>query len=113
MSSTIVVVEDDKNINEVVTEYLKDAKYTVFSFLNGKEALTFIENTTDINLFIFDIMLPEVTGVELLKAVRANEIYQETPVLMLTALSDEQTQLTSFDELADDFVNKLFLQRFY
>lgn len=108
MSQTILVVEDDKDINEVVTEYMKDAGFIVLSCLHGKDAQALLSQNQTIDLFILDIMLPEVDGLELLKIIRSLEFHQEKPVVMLTALDDEATQLLSFDELADDYVVKPF-----
>ena len=108
MPNTIVVVEDDNNINDVVCEYLKEEKYIVSTFMNGKIAYEYILKNKNINLFILDIMLPEMTGLELLKEIRKNEIHKSTPIIMLTALNDEETQIKSFDYLADDYVTKPF-----
>ncbi len=108
MSNTILVVEDDKDINEVVTEYMKDAGYIVISCTSGSEAKDILLQNPSIDLFILDIMLPEINGLELLKLIRLSEIHEEKPVLMLTALEDEATQLLSFDQLADDYVVKPF-----
>jgi len=108
MPQTILVVEDDKDINEVVTEYMKDAGYIVISCINGITAQTAVSQNQSIDLFILDIMLPSVSGLELLRQIRSDEHHQEKPVLMLTALDDEATQILSFDELADDYVVKPF-----
>ena len=108
MSNTILVVEDDKDINEVVTEYMKDAGYIVISCTSGSEAKDILLQNPSIDLFILDIMLPEINGLELLKLIRLSENHEEKPVLMLTALEDEATQLLSFDQLADDYVVKPF-----
>ena len=56
-------------------------------------------------LVILDIMMPELDGIEVLKNIRKTS---NMPVIMLTALSDEGTQLTTFNELADDYVSKPF-----
>lgn len=108
LPQTIFVVEDDKHINEVVSEYMKDAGYIVISSGHGRAALNTLTQTADIDLFILDIMLPEVSGLELLAAVRGSDSHNEKPVIMLTALGDEATQLLSFDALADDYVTKPF-----
>jgi len=108
MSHIILVVEDDQHINEVVSEYLKETGMSVLSAENGKVAQQIIEGNDRISLFILDIMLPEISGLELLQILRGDERYRETPVLMLTALSDEYTQLISFEGLADDYVSKPF-----
>jgi DNA-binding response OmpR family regulator len=104
----ILVVEDDVNINQVVCEYLKDAGFAVVSHLDGEKAKEFIESGAKIDLCIFDIMLPGISGLELLKIVREQESLAQVPIMMLTALSDEQTQIASFDSLADDYVTKPF-----
>lgn len=108
MQQTILVVEDDRQINEVVTEYLKDSGYVTISSFRGREALDTLTRKKEIGMFILDIMLPEISGLELLKAIRKSEYHREKPVMMLTALGDEATQLLSFDALADDYVVKPF-----
>ena len=108
MSQTILVVEDDKDINEVVTEYMKDAGFIVLSSNHGNDAHLILKQNKNIDLFILDIMLPGTNGLELLKLIRFSEFHKEKPVVMLTALDDEATQILSFDELADDYVIKPF-----
>lgn len=105
MAYKILLVEDDYNIRNVVSENLKEVGYIVIEADNGKTALEIIQNDNDIDVFIFDIMLPFVSGLELLKNVR---IKNQVPVMMLTALDDEDTQIRSFDYLADDYVLKPF-----
>ena len=113
MSSKILVVEDDRQINEVVCEYLENYGYFAISVDNGTDAKAIIEGsgTPDyetIDLFILDIMLPGLSGLELLTILRKNVNYSQTPVIILTALNDEYSQLLSFDGLADDYVTKPF-----
>lgn len=105
MINTILVVEDDYNIIEVVNEYLQEAGFIVIKAMDGKKAMQIIDTNDNIDLYILDIMLPHVSGLDLLKRIRENK---QTPVLMLTALDDEYTQLTSFDGLADDYITKPF-----
>jgi len=108
MQQTILVAEDDARINEVVAEYMKEAGYLVLSVNDGNDALRLISKNHSIDLFVLDIMLPGTDGLKLLEAVRKSEHHKDTPVIMLTALGDEQTQLLSFDALADDYVTKPF-----
>ena len=108
VQQTILVVEDDARINEVVSEYMKEAGYLVVSLADGQEAQNAIEGGGNVDLFVLDIMLPNVSGLKLLDAIRQSEHRKEAPVIMLTALGDEQTQLLSFDALADDYVTKPF-----
>ena len=104
----ILVVEDDVNINQVVCEYLKDAGFEVLSYTDGAAAKAFLESGAGVDLCILDIMLPGASGLELLQTVRQADHLAQVPVLMLTALNDEQTQSASFDGLADDYVTKPF-----
>ena len=105
MAHTVLVVEDDENIREVVTEYLQDSAFIVLHADNGREALSLIAAHDDIDLIILDIMLPEVSGLDILKVIRTE---RQTPVIMLTAMDDEYTQIISFDGKADDYVTKPF-----
>lgn len=108
MPQTILVVEDDKHINEVVVEYMKDAGHIALSCFEGNAALSTLRQNSDIDLFILDIMLPGRSGLELLSAIRDSELHRHKPVIMLTALGDEPTQMLSFEALADDYVVKPF-----
>lgn len=105
MINTILVVEDDENILEVVDEYLKDAGFIVITANDGQKAYNIIKTNSKIDLFILDIMLPIKTGIELLNFIREDKT---TPVIMLTALDDEYTQILSFDGKADDYISKPF-----
>lgn len=108
MGEKIIVVEDDKDIGQVVSEYLREAGLSVLWADNGKTARQYIADDPAIDLFILDIMLPHVSGIELLRLIREHDAHQAKPVIMLTALNDEYTQLMSFDGLADDYVTKPF-----
>ena len=70
--------------------------------MSGEEAL---EKFTGADVIVLDIMLPEMSGIEVLHQIRQNS---DVSVLMLTALHDEPTQIASFDELADDYMSKPF-----
>ena len=111
MAYTVLIVEDDPNINEVITEYMKEAGYIVISAVDGKLAETIINTRANIDLFILDIMLPGVSGLELLRIIRKSSIHNLKPVVVLTAIDDETTQILSFDEMADDYMTKPFSPR--
>ena len=102
--ANILVVEDDVTTNNLVSDYLADAGHRIFSAWDGLEALRCFRRES-IELIILDIMLPNVDGIQVLKEIRKNS---SVPVLMLTALSDERTQIVSFDCLADDYITKPF-----
>ncbi len=100
----ILVVEDDRNTNQVIYEFLKDAGYGVTAAYDGKEAiLRFCEQRYD--LVILDIMLPKKNGMDVLREIRD---VSNVPVIMLTALAEEYTQIKSFDLQADEYVTKPF-----
>lgn len=102
--ATLLIVEDDKNTNEAICEYLKPAGHKVIPAYDGAEALQLF-GQGGIDLVVLDIMLPKVTGLSILHEIRKTS---STPILMLTALEDEYTQILSFDEQADDYITKPF-----
>lgn len=104
MLRTVLVVEDDKDTNKVICEFLADAGYNVLPVFDGEEAITrFYESKVD--LVVLDVMLPKQSGMEVLKYIRS---LSNVPVIMLTALGDEYTQIKSFDLQADEYVTKPF-----
>lgn len=100
----ILIVEDDAVIREGVAEYLREEGYYVLEAEDGEEGLAaFREHTA--HIVLLDIMLPKMDGIQVLQEIRR---FSKTPVIMLTAMTDEQTQIKSFDGLADDYVCKPF-----
>lgn len=100
----ILIVEDDTTIREGVAEFLKENDYEVFCAGDGEAALELLKNT-NIHLALLDIMLPGKSGLEVLTELRA---FSDLPVIMLTAITDEEMQVKTFDELADDYICKPF-----
>lgn len=100
----VLVVEDDKEILEGVSIYLKNQGYTVFKASNGVEGLETIEKE-EIHLAIVDIMMPRMDGITM--TMRLREKY-EFPVIMLTAKSEEIDKVTGLNIGADDYVTKPF-----
>lgn len=104
MSIRILLAEDDEHIRDTVKAFLSEAGYQVDACPDGDEAhAKFYE--TPYQLVILDIMLPGMNGHELLREFRKRN---NTPVLMMTALSDEANQIRAFDAEADDYVTKPF-----
>lgn len=101
----ILFLEDEPNILEVTTEYMKMHGYEVTCVCNGEEAIEKLKNE-DFNLAILDIMVPKISGLEVLQYINKNK--KEMATIMLTALGDEQTQLKAFNLKTDDFVIKPF-----
>ena len=102
--AALLIVEDDIDTNEAVCQYLQEAGHNTISAFDGDEAIKlFSEHKID--LVVLDIMLPTVTGLAVLNSIRKTS---QVPILMLTALEDEDTQVASFDGLADDYMTKPF-----
>ncbi|ACT01861.1 response regulator transcription factor [Paenibacillus sp. JDR-2] len=104
MDIRILLVEDDEHIGNTVKTFLIEAGYKVDVCINGIEAYTNFYNHT-YQLVILDIMLPGMSGHELLREFRKRN---NTPILMMTALSDDENQIKAFDAEADDYVTKPF-----
>lgn len=102
--AVLLIVEDDITTNEAICEYMQSAGHTTFSAFDGEQGLK-IAKERPIDLVILDIMLPKITGLEVLKELR---VKSQIPVLMLIALDDESIQASSFDEEADDYITKPF-----
>ena len=99
----ILIVEDDRMIREGVVEFLREFKYEMVEAGDGLEALKKFNH--EINLVILDIKLPSMSGLEVLRKIREKS---RVPVLMMTAFSDEESQIMAFSNLADGFMEKPF-----
>ncbi len=102
--AAILIAEDHETTNDLIADYLTDAGHLVYQAYDGREAFELFEEES-IELVILDIMLPHRNGIQVLKMIRKTSM---VPVLMLTALGDESTQIHSFDALADDYITKPF-----
>ena len=101
----ILVVEDEKDLNNIITKHLKKNNFSVDSVFNGEEALEYLDYGT-YDLIILDIMLPKVNGYEVIKKLRENK--NETAVLMLTARDSIEDKIKGLDLGADDYLIKPF-----
>ncbi|MGH2376625.1 MAG: response regulator [bacterium] len=107
MAQTILVVEDDAKMVNLLRLYLEREGYTVVATYDGRSALEAAERTRP-SLVILDLMLPHVDGIEVCKQLRASS---EVPILMLTARVDEVDRLLGLSLGADDYVPKPFSPR--
>lgn len=101
----ILVVEDDKNLADSLVKGLTEEGYFVDATHDGFEARDWVLSK-DWDLFIFDMMLPGLSGVQLCEIVRYKKI--ETPILMLSALSETEDKIDALDKGADDYMTKPF-----
>ena len=99
----ILVVEDDKNLRKLIVTCLEKARYTVFETHNGEEALDLMDKEY-VDLIVTDIMMPEMDGYELIKALR--EANYNTPILIITAKEDIEDKRQGFNLGADDYMVK-------
>lgn len=103
----ILIVDDEIKIVEVVKSYLENSGYSVYEAYNGKEALDKFEKENPA-LVILDLMLPDITGEEICKALRKKS---RVPIIMLTAKVEEEDVLKGLNIGADDYVTKPFSPR--
>ena len=104
MSGNILVVDDEKEIADLIEVYLKNEGYTVHIFYKGMDALKCIEET-DIDLAILDVMLPDIDGFRICQKIRENFFY---PIIMLTAKGEDGEKIMGLTFGADDYITKPF-----
>ena len=100
----ILVVEDEVAISDGICAFLANSGHSYVQAFDGEQALLKFEQN-EIDFVLLDIMLPKKSGLEVLQLIRKQS---EVPVLMLTALSDDETKIAAFNTLADGFINKPF-----
>ncbi|SHO46921.1 VanR-ABDEGLN family response regulator transcription factor [Anaerocolumna xylanovorans] len=104
MNNRILVVDDEQEIADLIEVYLKNENYTIFKFYSAKDALACIEST-ELDLAILDIMLPDTSGFTICKKIREKYNY---PIIMLTAKMEESDKITGLTLGADDYITKPF-----
>ena len=109
MSEHILIVEDEKDISDILSIQLQNAGHTVKSIADGSEALEYIQNNeSKVDLYILDRMLPGTSGLEICKFLRMLKKTKTAPILMLTALTRPEDIIEGLDAGADDYVTKPF-----
>jgi two-component system, OmpR family, phosphate regulon response regulator PhoB len=108
--TTILVVEDEPAIVELVSFTLKEAGWNTFSVSNVADAWEFIQRRTP-HMVLLDWMLPDQSGLRLLSRIRGDRQFNELPVIMLTAKSMEEDKIAGLDNGADDYITKPFSPR--
>lgn len=102
--NTVLVIEDDNDINKIISESLKDDGYDVFSAFSGTEAIIYIDNKK-VDLIILDLMLPGKSGEEVLDEVRKSK---DIPIIILSAKEELGIKGKLLRAGADDFLSKPF-----
>ena len=100
----ILVIEDEKDIQNIIKAFLENAEYKVETADDGLEGINIIQKNK-FDLILLDIMMPKIDGFVVCEMIRKNS---NVPIIILTALTDEESQLKGFDKLADDYITKPF-----
>jgi len=104
MDINILVVDDEKEIADLIELYLKNENFNVYKFYDAHEALACIDSIK-LDLAILDVMMPEIDGFEICRRIREQFHF---PVIMLTAKEDEIDKITGLTLGADDYITKPF-----
>lgn len=103
----IFLVEDEKSLNILLEKYLSREGYQVTTFFDGNSAMEKIKDMPDI--WILDIMLPDIDGYQLIKAIKENN--KKTPVIFMSARNEELDRVVGLELGSDDYLSKPFLPR--
>jgi len=107
MSYKIYLVEDDENLNLVLSSYLKNEGWDIQSFLRGRDAQGYIQTPPD--LWILDIMLPDIDGYQLIKEIKSTT--PTIPVIFISARDADIDRVVGLELGSDDYLSKPFLPR--
>src|SRR5688500_4382284 len=106
----ILVVEDDRDIADLIVHYLRRAGHTTEWLGSGSEVMAHLARSAA-DLVILDWMLPGLSGMEVCEAIRADTTTSHIPIIMLTARGDEADRVAGLERGADDYVTKPFSPR--
>lgn len=104
MNKTILVVDDDESLVDLLKRYLEKDGYDVLTSYDGKTALNLFR-LREVDLIVLDLMLPKVKGLNVCRSIRAES---QVPIIMLTAKTDEEDRIKGLNIGADDYVTKPF-----
>lgn len=110
MPATVLVIEDEPAIQELIAYNLKQAGHQALRADNAEQAMRLVQDALP-DLVLLDWMLPGLSGIELARRLRADKRTKAIPIIMLTARADEQDKLTGLDTGADDYITKPFSPR--
>ena len=105
--ANILIVEDEKNMLDIIAQYMKKGGHTCFTADDGVDALMVLKNNP-VDVMILDVMMPHLDGFYVCKAARE---MSSMPIIMLTARSDEEDKLKGYEYGADDYMTKPFSPR--
>lgn len=106
----IIIIEDEKDIHELIAFNLKQDGYETLSAFTGKEALDKVKSEKP-DLVLLDIMLPEINGLDVCRELKTNNQTAHIPIIMLTAKNEDVDIITGLELGADDYITKPFSPR--
>ncbi len=107
MKIKVILVEDDSNLQEIITYNFKKEGFLIRGILNGDDVFSAIKDDFP-DIIILDWMLPSISGIELISLLKANKKTRDIPIIMLTARGEEPDKLRAFQIGADDYLTKPF-----
>ena len=107
----ILVIEDEEDLNQTLSFNLENEGYKVTSALKGSEALEILENASPPDLVILDLMLPDMTGLDICRYIRSKENLKNISVIIVTAKGEEVDRVVGFELGADDYIVKPYSVR--
>ena len=107
----ILLVEDEPDLLNTLSFNFESEGYKVAKALNGKEAMKFLEDDDSISLVILDLMLPDMSGLDICRHIRAKNNLKDILVIMVTAKGEEVDRVVGFEVGADDYVVKPYSVR--
>ena len=107
----ILLVEDEPDLLQTLAFNFENEGYKVAKALDGKEAIKFLEDDDSISLVILDLMLPDISGLDICRHIRATDNLKDILVIMVTAKGEEVDRVVGFEVGADDYVVKPYSVR--
>ena len=103
-----IVIDDSRAIRMVIRNILREVGFEVLEAGNGREALEVLEESGDVDLALVDWNMPEMNGLEFVKALRANQEYKDLPVCMVTTETEMSRMVEALEAGANDYLMKPF-----
>ncbi len=103
----IFLLEDDKEIQRMLKEYLEKNKFSLEIFSNAESLYVFLRKEKP-DLILLDLMLPDADGVEVCKYLKSKEEYEKIPIIIISAKTEEMDRVIGLEIGADDYANLFF-----
>lgn len=104
----ILIADDEPHIRRVLLTLLHSASYEVREAVDGRDAMTQLDGETPFDFILLDLMMPYASGIEVLEHIRENDLYDDTPVIILTAKGQDADRDAALARGANDFMTKPF-----